>query len=220
MTEDLERLVAVCENPAEPLTARLSAATRLGELGDSRLLREPVRVGAIRFSRYPATNADYARYRVKTSATPPRFQDDQKWSHLQTANQPVVGITFEEAAAYARWAGGRLPTELEWAIGAGAPFRYPWGETWLEDAACCRGTLALRAPPPVGCFPRGVSPHGLWDCAGTVWEWCAPDDLQSELRPVRGGAWNSLPASCGVEARNEYRANDRWSNVGMRVVFD
>ncbi len=107
-------------------------------------------------------------------------------------NQPVIGVTWYEACAYAAWleaalralnrlpAGWRirLPSEAEWEKAArwlgdrAQQALWPWGSRWQPD---CANTLEGRVmrPSPVGAYPRGNTPRGLLDMAGNVWEWCA-----------------------------------------------
>jgi len=100
--------------------------------------------------------------------------------------EPVVHVAFEDAAAYARWAGKRLPTEAEWefaARGGLAGAVYPWGNEFQPDGRWMANTWQGRFPAqntaadgftglaPVGSFPPNA--YGLHDMAGNVWEWCA-----------------------------------------------
>ncbi len=165
----------------------------------------------------------------------PRFHKEPEWAHVTDAEQPVCGISFHEAEAYARWAGKRLPTEAEWEkVARGTDGRiYPWGDAWEEGRCSFRGG-PVRAAPPVGGFPSGASPYGALDMAGGVWEWCSdwygpryyevapevdpPGPATGELKVARGGAWNAMPLQNRAANRNAWRPVARFSNLGFRCA--
>jgi formylglycine-generating enzyme required for sulfatase activity len=125
--------------------------------------------------RTEVTNAQYAQCVAAGACRVSSYADDSRYNG---ATQPVVGVSWEEAAAYAAWVGGRLPTEAEWEYAARGPesLVYPWGNEWETGLANCREEdcqdgYAMTAP--VGSFPEGASWVGAVDLAGNVWEWVA-----------------------------------------------
>jgi formylglycine-generating enzyme required for sulfatase activity len=136
-------------------------------------------------------------------------------------NQPVVGVSFYEAEAFSKWAGGFLPSEQQWEAAARGPegLEYPWGNEW-EDGICNSREAGLGVTSPVGLFPRSRSREfGLEDMAGNVWEWC--DSLYaegSESRVLRGGSFTYN----AQYVRSAYRSTNqpvyRYSSYGFRVA--
>ncbi|MFC5138778.1 ergothioneine biosynthesis protein EgtB [Actinomycetospora rhizophila] len=167
----------------------------------------PVRVEAFRLDAAPVTNAEYARFVDAGGYRDRSLWSAAGWEHItaegwvapmaweevdgrwyrtsfgvrqaidEIGDQPVLHVSFHEAAAYAAWAGKRLPTEVEWEFAArfdhatGATRRFPWGD---EDPTPERANLDQRhlQPAPVGAYPAGASPLGVHQLIGDVWEWC------------------------------------------------
>jgi formylglycine-generating enzyme required for sulfatase activity len=148
--------------------------------------------------------------------------------------QPVTGVNWEEAKAYADWANKRLPTEAEWEFAArGVPGKtYPWGQEWRANAANAGDSSAQRLMD-VGSYPNGKSPAGVLDLIGNAWEWTASDvvvypggslssPIPKDVKVVRGGSWREA----NNEATGTYRgylhktsAKD-YSATGFRCVKD
>ena len=167
--------------------------------------KEPFRIDEpFWLSRYPVTNSQYGKFLEDGEYGNPEYWSDDGRQWLQTEgatmpklsrdvrfnapNQPVVGVSFWEAEAFCRWAGGCLPTEHQWEAAARGPEgrKYPWGDNW-EDGICNSYEAKLRSTSAVGIFPRSRSqPFGLEDMVGNVWEWCSSDS-EAPLRVLRGG---------------------------------
>lgn len=121
---------------------------------------------------HEVTNAQYARFCRETGHKPP-----VTWQNAAPPPGrelwPVVNVTWSDAAAYAKWAGKRLPTEAEWEFAARGTARreYPWGDLKPDRTrAALDDETALG---PVGRYPDGASPCGAMDMAGNAWEWTA-----------------------------------------------
>jgi formylglycine-generating enzyme required for sulfatase activity len=114
-----------------------------------------------------------AQYREFCKETKRKMPEAPSWGWK--ADHPMVMVTWQDAADYAKWARVSLPTEAQWEKAArGTDGRiYPWGSKW--DASKCANTMEteLKSTEPVGSYPAGASPYGAMDMAGNVFEWCA-----------------------------------------------
>jgi len=148
-----------------------------------------------------------AQYKKFFAVTARKMPTAPRWGWID--DHPVVNVTWDDAVAYAKWAGAALPTEAQWekAVRGTDGRLYPWGNAW--DADKCNNWLAKNSPhktSPVGSYPAGISPYGCMDMAGNVWQWCADwygadyyqhSPTQNPIGPttgtarvLRGGSWN------------------------------
>jgi formylglycine-generating enzyme required for sulfatase activity len=151
--------------------------------------------------RYPVTNAQFAHFVKATGYETVAEQlnreqgcNDPTWrmpagagSTLeQRGDHPVVWVYREDARRYAKWAGRRLPTRLEWerAMRGLDGHTWPWGDDW-RDHAC---NLSSTGTTPVNAFPSGASPVGCFDMVGNVWEWL-DNELAGGKLMLMGGSW-------------------------------
>jgi serine/threonine-protein kinase len=169
--------------------------------------------------RSPVTNAEYARFVRETAYRPPRYADDPR---LNQADQPVTGVSYSDAVQFARWAGKELPTEQQWEKAArGSDGRtYPWGNDPPGASDACFGQdPETGAPRPVGSWARNVSPFGVQDMCGNVWEWTSSRyKKDSEFHSVRGGSYNDSAEYLHVYYRLEAHPKDKCEAIGFRCA--
>jgi formylglycine-generating enzyme required for sulfatase activity len=150
-----------------------------------------------------------------------------------TSRWPVTGVDWDAAAAYAKWAGKRLPNEEEWEFaGRGIEGRlYPWGNEWQQGLANANG--ARNEPANVGKY-KGASIFNVFDLVGNAWEWTASDfkpypgkdagnegDARGE-KVIRGGYWGSRAAKATLTFRTGWAARGEadYSHTGFRCAMD
>lgn len=196
-------------------------------------------------SRYEITNAQYRAFVEATNRPPPRGQEGEEiWKdeNFNAGTQPVVGVTWFDAQAYAEWIGGSLPTEAQWERAARGTERrtYPWGNTPPKARHHANFARRYNHTTSVGHFSNGSSPEGIADLAGNVWEWCLdeynptfyqqnkkrvqrnPLNLRFRdvlrARVIRGGAWNVGSTFLRSALRSPFYPLDSTRTIGFRVV--
>jgi formylglycine-generating enzyme required for sulfatase activity len=184
------------------------------------------------------TNAEYARFLRETGYRPGHIENFLKhWVNnappLGLEDHPVVYVDIEDARAYARWIGKRLPTEQEWQYAAqGSDNRtYPWGETFQNDH-CNNG--GAGGTTSVTAYPKGRSPFGCYDMCGNVWEWTESQrsDGRTRFCIIRGGSFYKAedskwytdggpqPCNFGAKFLMMWPGLDRCATIGFRCVVD
>lgn len=217
-----------------------------------------MQVEAYWLDRYAVTNAEYRQFVAdggyrqmvlwdphvwpavldfvdSTGQSGPRFfRDGQPLSG--TEKLPVVGVSWYEASAYARWVGKRLPTDAEWVKagawpvasgGAVAQRRFPWGDE-MDRCRCNLGGCGTNQLANVEAYPNGANISGIHQLIGNCWEWTtaaygtAPGgsvDPVAPLRAIRGGAFDTYfdaQATCQFQSGDHPLA--RRHNIGFRCA--
>ncbi|MEW5847673.1 MAG: SUMF1/EgtB/PvdO family nonheme iron enzyme [Myxococcota bacterium] len=205
-------LASSCRREVSPAAPTVSVPAGTFQLGcnrardpscsDTELPSHDVTLPAFTIDRTEVTQGAYAACVTARRCTPPRCE----YTPETTPRRPVVCVSWEQADAFCAWSGKRLPTEAEWERAArGTDGRvYPWGD---EAPTCelavypaCQATLL-----DVGSRPRGISPSGALDMAGSVDEWVAdwfgPYPSEAQRAPTgptqgmgrlaRGGAYDA-----------------------------
>jgi iron(II)-dependent oxidoreductase len=233
--------------------------------------RHSIRLAPFWIDVHPVTNAQYERFIDAGGYTNPTFWSEAGWAWLQQSgvtapkywsrldgewvsrsmdqtgpvapNHPVCHVCYHEAEAFARFAGKRLPTEIEWEAAAswdpiaGTKRTYPWGE---EPPSRNRANLDQLSfgTAPVGAYPENISPVGCSGMMGDVWEWTSSDFqpytgfesfpykeysevfFGSDYKVLRGGSWATRPGAIRNTFRNWDYPIRRQIFSGFRCVSD
>jgi gamma-glutamyl hercynylcysteine S-oxide synthase len=230
---------------------------------DNERPRHTVELAPFRIGAWPVTNGEYLRFledggydrealwteagwkwRREADLAAPQFwtRSDDGWTTRSMDREmpldpqrPVCHVCWYEADAYARWAGGRLPTEQEWEAAAswdpasGTKRTYPWGEEPPTALDANLDQLSFETAQ-VGAYPRNLSPVGCYGMIGDVWEWTSSDFAPwpgyesfpykeysevffgPDYKVLRGGSWATRPGA----VRNTFR---NWDYPIRRQIF-
>lgn len=253
--KSLERDMAL--TPAGAIRLMTSVPVRRsGQMELAAGLAPPTHVEPVYVDRHTVTNAEYwafvesgaysnvdnwpaemlpyvLQFMDKTSAPGPKYwEEGRPPSHL--LNHPVVGISWYEANAYAKWVGKRLLTSEEWQragvwpAGNGGERRYPWGDAFERNRANIWAS-SVKSTVAVDDYYNGCTPNGVYQLIGNVWEWlvsdfqcdAAPESLMitfdQPMAEIRGGAFDTY---FETQATCQFRTGKtklfRGNNVGFR----
>lgn len=221
-----------------------------------------VRVGALYLDRFAVTNRQFREFVLAGGYEQMSIWDPHVWpavldfvditGHLgprfwkhgrypaREENHPVVGLSWYEASAYARWAGKRLPTDAEWVKAGAWPVpvsasarcqrKFPWG----ERADAKRANLwssGIGKTVPVTDFDQGASVGGVVQLTGNVWEWTTGDFgslggrlgklcLPTPMKSIRGGAFDTyLDTQGACQFQSGENPLSRRHNIGFRCAI-
>jgi formylglycine-generating enzyme required for sulfatase activity len=176
---------------------------------------------------HEVTIGQYKKFMAETGHAKPDYWQPE----LDRTTDPVVGVSWNDAKAYAEWAGKRLPTEAEWgyaARGGMVAGKYPWGDTPDTSYANFKsfGILPVKSLKPNG--------YGIYDMIGNVWEWCLDwydteyyhsktgknpqGPLMGTYKVLRGGAWYCDEKEVRVTNRFLALPGNKSYNIGFRCV--
>ena len=204
-------------------------------------------VNEFEIGKYPVTNAQY----VEFLEAPDGYSDPNWWNYSAYAlnwrqkhsegaypmpvgqDHPCVNVCWYEAVAYCRWLSHKtgktisLPTEQQWLRTAqGDDGRlFPWGNKFDPDR-CNTKETGMRQTTPVTHFDKGVSPYGVYDMAGNVWEWCVNNEQSGserntsvdEDRVIKGGAYISPFKRASSRFYYSLNPQCRYQSIGFRLV--
>lgn len=221
-----------------------------------------VHVQAMYLDRYPVTNRQYQQFVDdggysnmplwdatiwpavldfvdQTGHSGPRFWHEGHYPDGQD-DMPVVGVSWYEGAAFARWCGKRLPSDPEWVKAGCWPVltqgtrpmqrRYPWGDTMDRELANLWGS-GPGALVSVYELAEGVSVGGIYQLIGNVWEWTTSNfgvwdasarklETTTPMKSIRGGAFDTYfetQASCQFQSGES--PISRKHNIGFRCAL-
>jgi len=213
----------------------------MGDGQDQECPQHRVYLDAYYIGVYAVTNRQYAEFIRQTGHRQPDHADygEAVWAEGsypgEKADHPVVCVSWKDAAAYCKWAGGSLPTEGQWekaARGLGG-WVYPWGDDWDASKYRHDKNRGSETTSVVYGYAAGVSGYGTYQQSGNVWEWCLTkwgwkyadgieavdnDPAGAAARVLRGGSWFNRQNRARCACRVGDEPFNRGVSSGFRVV--
>lgn len=210
--------------------------------GDAESDEKPVHevsVQSFEMAKTEVTVAQYRKCAEDGACSKPYTGTSCNWEVSGRDNYPINCVNWEQASAYAKWVGGRLPTEAEWEYAArsgGKDRTYPWG----NQPATCQNTVmsegefgcGKNSTWPVCSKTAGNTDNGLCDMAGNVMEWVqdwyhpsynralsigtASESAFGSRRVFRGGSWVGRASSARASCRAYYVPGINYASLGLR----
>ncbi|CAG1065382.1 gamma-glutamyl hercynylcysteine S-oxide synthase [uncultured bacterium] len=187
--------------------------------------------------KYEVTNTRYKSFVDATGRPAPTHWAGGKIPQGKE-NHPVVYVTWQDADAFCKWEGKRLPTEIEWEKAARGPegSTFPWGDKFDKNKGNTP-QYGNEDTMPVGSFENGKSYYGIYDMAGNAFEWTGnwfkpypgnshPDENYGEkYKVLKGGSWYDCTYyKCGISApafnRIFFHPMTKNNNFGFRCAKD
>lgn len=243
----VDAIVEMVGSGEGPSKLRLKLGEVLAQLGDPRL-RGPnqadywvsvdLDLGPVQVGRFAVTIAEWKRFVAEGGYSDDALWDDEgrawrdgirhSWvelaarqsvAHLMVENQPVVGVSWFEAMAYATKHTARLLSFSERMQVVRGPEKrpYPWGAPFGQGNANTREQV-LERPCAVGLFVRDVTPEGIYDLAGNVGEWTS--DRVGDDCILHPGSWEQTSMAAWAKARSLEPAKTRGASLGFRLARD
>jgi formylglycine-generating enzyme required for sulfatase activity len=195
---------------------------------------------AFHIDKFETTVDRYARYLAATGVEPPEYWN--RADPVADKDLPVIGVDWDQAQGYCKWAGKRLPSEAEWEKAArGTDGRiHPWGNEGATQQFANYGRGGSfrygKSLENVGSYESGKSPYGIYDLVGNVWEWVADwydkdyyenapiknpkGPEKGQYRVIRGGSWSKAPLVVRAAGRNRAAPTSQTTSIGFRCAKD
>jgi formylglycine-generating enzyme len=194
-----------------------------------------VMLAAYWIDRYEVTYGAYKAFVTATGHRKPISRYVKHFDKLSAPTQPAVYVSWEDADAYCRYRGARLPTEAEWEKAARGVngLLWPWGNLDKLGAANTGNPDPYEYPAPVASFPLDQSPYGVYDMAGNVMEWVADwyqEDAFRDTSPnpkgpptgsfkvIRGASWGTIGKETRLTVRLKMVPDFRDTTIGFRCA--
>lgn len=188
------------------------------EMFQDEVPRKSVAIRSFYLDQYEVTNAQYKAF-VEATRYPPPLHWNNKIYPEGTADHPVTYVSWDDAQAYAQWAGKRLPTAEEWEVAARGLHGqvFPWGDTFAEQHVNLGNISGGTAP--IGTHPDDVSAYHIYDLGGNVMEWTMTQYQGSrDFFVLKGSSWRNDPYEARGANQTPAEAIYQLGHIGFRCA--